>query len=399
MGALAVEIPLSLDPEYLRVLSETGTLLLADADPGEVCQAVFNKLSDTLGLDAYFHFLVSEDGSELRLQSCRGVPEQDVENLKTLAFGQAVCGTVAAQREPMYVPHVQSRTSDPKADLIRSYGIECYVCFPLMAGGQLLGTFSFGTKRRSTYTPQEIELIHLVCQQITIAVQRRRSQEQLRRMEKLAIAGRLAATVAHEINNPLAGITNLLYLLRDEPLTAEGRHCLEVAEREIERVGQVAKQILQFYRDSAPQTKVPVAEVVNDVARVAGPRMRAKNVEFRASIPDAVRVCAVRGELQQVLTNLVANAIDASAQSGLVEITAHQDSYQVTIRVRDHGSGIPAAVAGSIFEPFFTTKKETGTGLGLWVAKQLVQKNSGSISVESRTEAPSGSTFTLTFPR
>jgi len=169
----------ALKAEFVQVLSETATLLLNESDPDEVGRLLFERVAVPLELDVYFHYLVSPDGRDLTLRSSGGIPGETAESLRTLAFGQAVCGTVAAQRSKVYVSGVQQQSWD-KTDLIRAIGIRCYVCHPLVAGGRLLGTFSFGSFRRDHLNDEELLLLDLLCKQIALAVDKRQMIHELR---------------------------------------------------------------------------------------------------------------------------------------------------------------------------------------------------------------------------
>jgi PAS domain S-box-containing protein len=230
------------------------------------------------------------------------------------------------------------------------------------------------------------------------------SEDALRRSEKLAAAGRLAATIAHEINNPLEAVTNLIYLIgTDAALQPSSREFLELAQRELQRVSQLTKQTLGFYRDNSRPEAVDVGQMLEEVVGIYAGRLQAKviQVEKRYGTGDVMQ--AVAGEVRQVFSNLIANAVDALPQGGrlTLRILYHrQDGRRgVRVTIADNGSGIAAEHRANIFEPFFTTKKDVGTGLGLWVAQQIVAKYGGDIRVRSRvTPGASGTIFRMFFP-
>jgi len=145
----------TLDDRYLGALTNITSLLLRDAPPDEVCEAIFRELRSVLQLDAYFHFRVTTDGTRLKLASCRGCPPERLESIEFLEFGQAVCGTVAARRQSMYVPNIPECVNEMTL-FVHSIGITCYTCQPLIVNGRLLGTFSFGTRSRVEYSEQEL---------------------------------------------------------------------------------------------------------------------------------------------------------------------------------------------------------------------------------------------------
>lgn len=230
--------------------------------------------------------------------------------------------------------------------------------------------------------------------------EQRRSETALRKTEKLAAAGRMAATVAHEVNNPLEALTNLVFLASQaEGLPRDAKHWLDAADCELSRMAHIVRQTLGFYRESASPRDVDTRDIVNEVANLYRSRADARAVELRLQAKSGVTVFANAGELRQVLANLVSNAIDATERGGTVDLEVRRDASKVMIAVRDTGTGIRESDLPRIFEAFFTTKEEFGTGLGLWVSKGIVEKFKGTIEVASTT-APgrSGTTFTVTLP-
>lgn len=231
---------------------------------------------------------------------------------------------------------------------------------------------------------------------------RKQSEAALQQAEKLAVAGRLAASVAHEINNPLASVTNLVYLIQTSGATApELREYADMAQAELTRIAHVVRQTLGFYRESAPATAVRVADVLENVLELHGPQLRAKNISVEKKYRNQAAVTAHPGELRQLFANLVANAIEAVPEGGHLQLRISNGSAGggVRIIVADNGVGIPWDQLGRIFEPFFTTKGEHGTGLGLWVSHTIVQKHGGRIRVRSRFGRDrSGTVFQILLP-
>jgi PAS domain S-box-containing protein len=224
---------------------------------------------------------------------------------------------------------------------------------------------------------------------------RRQAEEALRKTEKLAAVGRLAASIAHEINNPLEAVTNLLYLARtDASLDDETRHYLEQADSELERITHLARQTLGFYRDSTAPICFEPSALIDSVLALYAHRFRARKVRLVAQLQKAPPIFAFAGEFRQVLSNLVTNALDAMAdlntvngQGGVLTVRARHTRERgrdgVRITIADTGSGITADRIDRIFDAFFTTKKDTGTGLGLWLTREIVQKHEGRIHVRS----------------
>jgi PAS domain S-box-containing protein len=245
--------------------------------------------------------------------------------------------------------------------------------------------------------------IVLVFRDIT---ERRVSEGALMRAEKLAAAGRLAASVAHEVNNPLEGLTNLVYIaLRSNDLD-EIHHLLGQAESELGRIAHITRQSLGFYRETSTPAHFKPATIVREVADFYSSRSRNLGVSLIVNTETEREVLGSAGELRQILSNLLANSLDACASGSTIRIEASSardprdlSRPGVRITIADTGFGIPTRHLASIFEPFFTTKKDTGTGLGLWVSRELVEKHGGSLRVRSRTSAPfCGTVFSIFLP-
>jgi PAS domain S-box-containing protein len=235
----------------------------------------------------------------------------------------------------------------------------------------------------------------------------KKSEEVLRRTEKLAVAGRLAASISHEINNPLEAITNCLYLLSNTDLPAEGRHYLDLAQKELDRVTQITVQTLRFYRSSSRPALTDVHELVGTVLALLESRFRHQRIEVVRELRSNPLIVAHDGEIRQLLVNLISNAIDAVNEGGciIVRTSVARDwvlgREGIAITVADNGAGMDEATRAQIFEPFFSTKGITGTGLGLWISKEIASKHQGRIRVRSRLKSSSnrgGTVFRLFLP-
>jgi PAS domain S-box-containing protein len=232
----------------------------------------------------------------------------------------------------------------------------------------------------------------------------REAQELLRRAEKLAAASRLAATVAHEINNPLEAVGNLVYLTRLEPgIPQAALEYLALAEEQLERVSHITKQTLAFYRESRKWETVGLAQLVESALRLYSNKLEAKQITVEKNYAECPLLLGSPGELKQVIANLISNAADAVNAHGRVRLAVFSGlsstTEAVVFEVADTGPGIAAENLSRIFEPFFTTKEDVGTGLGLWVAKEIVERHGGAIQAASATTPGfSGATFTVTLP-
>jgi PAS domain S-box-containing protein len=232
----------------------------------------------------------------------------------------------------------------------------------------------------------------------------RKSQEVLRKTEKLAAAARLAATVAHEINNPLEAIGNLIYISKlTEGLPEAAFTNLSLAEDELSRVSHITRQTLGFYRESKQPNEVDLPILVESVLNIYSNKFRTKNITIVRDFHDCPPIQALSGELKQAVANLISNAADAVPHGGTicVRIDCHEDAESKTVRViiEDDGPGIAPEHRDHIFEPFFTTKKDVGTGLGLWVTKEIIERHSGTLEVRSIHDTDlSGTAFSISLP-
>ncbi len=229
-------------------------------------------------------------------------------------------------------------------------------------------------------------------------------QEALRRTEKLAAAARLSATVAHEINNPLEAVGNLIYLARtnlDAPDMAAEQ--LQLAEQELARISHITQQTLGFFRESASPSSVYLPSLIKSVLKLYSNKLQIKQIKIEAAFEECPPITVFAGEIQQLVSNIISNAIDALPINGTLKIEAVPvklpNGESIRLKIEDDGPGIAPENLNRIFEPFFTTKKDVGTGLGLWVCKQIAERHGGSVYAHSGTDNGSkGAVFTVLLP-
>jgi signal transduction histidine kinase len=230
-----------------------------------------------------------------------------------------------------------------------------------------------------------------------------KSEEALRRTEKLAVAGRLAASLAHEINNPLTSVTNLLFLVRSARDLPEAQHWAGMAEDELRRVSEISNHTLRFHRSTRGVEQVEVRTLLDLAVVLFRAKLRNQNIQAVVACEKNVGVICAAGEIRQVLVNLIANAVDAMPKGGKLLLRGVKAPHPKTsvggvrISVVDHGTGISRATLRRMFEPFFTTKGETGTGLGLWLTKDIIERHQGLIQVRNH-HRPRGAVFSIWIP-
>jgi PAS domain S-box-containing protein len=254
----------------------------------------------------------------------------------------------------------------------------------------------------ATFSPGSTEITGMVgtVQDITT---RKNSEAALLQGEKLAATGRLAATIAHEINNPLEAVTNLIYLAKTDPeVPNEARILLETADDELARVAQIAQQTLDFYRDHGRPVEIDLNDLLERCVDLFARHMQSRRIDCSLDLAPGLRIVARAGEIRQVVSNLLVNAMDASSSSGVIRIRGRRRVRSgcdgVCLLVCDHGSGIPEHARERLFSPFFTTKEAMGTGLGLSVTRGIIEKQNGRIAFRSRTKVPSGTVFRIFLP-
>jgi PAS domain S-box-containing protein len=253
---------------------------------------------------------------------------------------------------------------------------------PILSGGKIIGGVAVNTD----------------------VTQVRLQEEGLRKSEKLAAVGQLASLIAHEINNPLESITNLLYLIRQTESMEEVQQYAKIAQDELSRVSEITLQTLRFHRQHSRPVEIDMAELLRALMALYSGRMTVRNIVTELKLNSCPKVMALEGEIRQVINNLVRNALDAMATGGRLMIRLHRQCGPhnrregIRITVADTGEGIKPEIKPHLFEAFQTTKEVTGTGLGLWVSKGIVERHGGIIQMRSRNGENHGTIFTVWLP-
>jgi signal transduction histidine kinase/CheY-like chemotaxis protein len=402
----------------LQLLYETVKALLVSTQPLMLIATVFENLKDLLELDLYLNYILEDQPSDteyprMRLVSHEGIKPELVNTLEVLAVGQAICGTTAQERQQVVLSNVQ-QSDDPRAALIRSMGVTAYAIQPLVSQGQLFGTLSFGSCRRSSFTLAETEFLQALCDQIAIALERANllnslqlHTEQLRETDRLK--DEFLAVLSHELRNPLNPILGWTRLLQGGNLTeAQTLNALTTIERNAKLQSQLIDDLLDISRimrgklalKAMPVNLAIVVSASLETVRLAA---EAKQIQIETTIDSQVpQVSGDPVRLQQVVWNLLSNAVKFTHDAGRIHVRLTHVDRQVQLQIIDTGKGINPDFAPYVFEYFrqedgSTTRKFGGLGLGLAIARQVIELHGGRIWVESEGEGY-GATFTFQLP-
>jgi two-component system NtrC family sensor kinase len=334
----------------------------------------------------------------------------------TLQVGQGIAGWVVKEGEPLLVRDV---STDPRhyRQASKMFGLECrsILCVPLVIRDHVIGAIELVNKLDGEFTDEDLELLNSMAATVAVALENARlytelaeftrelekSQAQLVKAEKLAATGKLAASLAHEINNPLQAIQNSLHLVTQRHSLDDSKRqmYLSMAQEEVQRLIDMVQRMLDFYRPSTEsQETVDIQEALDDVLTLVGKRIQHGNVvvhrDATGPLPPAL---GVANQLKQVFLNIIINAVEAMPTGGDLYVGTAWDEQlgELSISFTDTGEGIPLSDLGNIFDPFYTSKPK-GTGLGLSVSHGIIERHGGRIEVKS--EVGTGSTFTVHLP-
>jgi PAS domain S-box-containing protein len=398
----------------LRMLADTSVRLLTEDDPAALVEGLFRQLGEHLGLEVFLNYLVTPDDQRLRLAGCGGVEDRLRPSLEYLDFGESVCGTVALKQTSIVVEDVQ-HSPDPKTELVRQLGVTAYACHPLLAHGRLIGTLSYGSRSRTRFDPDDLDLMRAASDQVAMALDRKRLTEELRyRADELAQANaakdRLLAVLSHDLRNPLTPVLISAGVMEADPkLPPEFLPDVQAIRQNVELEVRLIDDLLDITRVSHGKLELhtEVVDVHTLLARtleVCRGDLHDKGLrlvqDLRAGRHHAE---ADPARLQQVLWNVVKNAAKFTPPGGRVTVaTGDGPGGTLRIDVADTGTGIEPAHLPIIFNAFEqgdreTTRRLGGLGLGLSIAKALVEMHGGTITARSEGWGR-GATFTITLP-
>ncbi len=397
----------------LAALNEIARLTSHSLELDQVLATTLNQALSLMSGRTAIAALIDEDEERVALHMHRGLPSELDGHFDDVqwASGEGLVGQVIQSGQT----HVTTDlVSDPHLARLAVHGLDVAACAPLTAQHGTVGVLIVLAEGGVRWGDQSVRLLEAVGSQVGVAIENARlysrisqyaeelarSQAQLIQAEKLAAMGRLTASIAHELNNPLQAIQNCLHLILHRALEQEKqRKYLTMAQEEVERLISTVQRMLDFYRPSTKQHgATDVHQVVEDVLALTNKRLERGRVRVhRAFDPRVPPLNAIKNQLKQVFLNLVINAVEAMPRGGelTVRTALSPDGDWVSVAFCDQGTGLSQQARAHLFEPFYTTKR-TGTGLGLSVSYGIIEQHGGSIEVESSEGR--GSCFTVRLP-
>ena len=403
--------------QELFVLNAISQLLTSTFDLDTVLKLAIDSVRVLLAAKAasvFLHEPASTTNSEpaLVIAAAAGPNSEKLQGLR-LPATTGIAGWVMQEKHPVLVNQAnQDPRFDPQIDALTQITTQSVIAAPLLARNTVFGVIEALNQETGSFDPRDLELLNTVAGSAAIAIENaglyqaereqyrrlQQSQAQLIQAEKMTALGRLAATLAHEINNPLQAITSDLELILDFPLDKDEQLArLRVIRQEIDRLSEMTRSVLTFSRPSlAPRRIVPVTDLIDQTLSLAHKKLQHSHIQVTTHWQVEPLVRAAPDQLVQVFLNVIINAIEAIYDHGQIHISVEVEDEQVIIRLSNDGPTIASEDLARIFEPFFTTK-EGGTGLGLAVSHNIITQHSGTLSVENLPDAR-GVAFTVRLP-
>lgn len=403
-----------------QTLRETNALYhisrgLLALDAGELLNDAVDLMEINFEFDLVQVFLLDPKTGDFILKASSGeAGKKLITTNYRMKAGEGIISHVAETREPFFtndVKHVIFHVKNPISPDTKSE-----LAVPIMAGEQLLGVLDVQQSKKTNFTPRDLQLVGIVADQLAASLQKAELYEnlnislqqekairnQLVQNERLAIMGRLLASVSHELNNPLQAIQNALFLLKEEKgLSQQGLNDLDIVLAESERMATMIERLRTTYRPPQVEDLQPthLNNIIEDVYALIATHLRKNEVVFEFHPEtDIPFIMALSDQIRQVALNLMINAVEAMPHGGTLTVTTRHlhESNEVMLTVSDMGAGISPTILPIVFDPFITNKKR-GTGIGLTISHDIIIKHRGRITAENNQGRP-GATFTIWLP-
>lgn len=375
-----------------QLLWDAAAVLLTAADPDTMMRMLFGKVSKYLGVDAYFNFMVDETNECLRLVSSVGMPEEALQSFQKLSFGETVCGTVAVRQVTIVADHIQS-SSDPIVQLIKGLGVRAYACNPLISDGKLIGTLSFASRSRDSYDEAELSFFATLAHYVTTAYVKLQLVERLKEADQRK--DEFLATLAHELRNPLAPISNGFQVIRmagnDRKLID---NILDTMERQLSQMVRLIDDLLDLSRITSNKLELrkdhlDLKHALRDAIETSLPQIESSGHRLDIELPtEPLILNADSVRLAQVFSNLLNNAAKYTPPGGIIWLKAWKASDHFAVSVRDSGIGIANENISRLFQMFSQItpaieRSHGGLGIGLSLVRGLVEMHGGTVEATS----------------
>ena len=403
----------------LTAISEAGREIAASIDLERTLQLVMTKAAETLPMDAGAIFVFDETAGLYRVVVSHNLPPEHVDKI-TFAFDEGVPGWVVKHRRPLIINN--AKVDDRVHPYVVEVGVQAVLAIPLISRERLIGVLNlFCQSGTNAFDDEALRLAQVYADQAAIFIENARLVEELRqaaaeleqrvdqrtrelretqaqviRAEKMAAVGRLAASVAHEVNNPLQAIALHLQLIADERMSESGHEQIDVVQQELARIANIVQRLLEFQRPKHGQrSHQQVALLLEDVLALAGKQLQQTRITVVYEVDQELApISAVGDQIKQVFLNLILNAVEAMPDGGELRILGFQSGDRIIVSFADTGAGISPENMEQLFEPFFSTK-HTGSGLGLAVSQEIITHHGGALEGANH---PDGAIFTVSLP-
>jgi PAS domain S-box-containing protein len=409
-----VEMALENRQEKLILLSEAANHLFFKKEPKEILDALFDELAAYLDLDVYFNYIYDESKEKLRLMNYRGIPKEVAKEIEWLEFGEAVCGCVARDLEKIIAVNIDT-SDDERVQLVKGFGIKAYACHPLMSYGKMIGTLSFGSSKRASFSDEELDLIFTICNQVANIFDRTFLISELTHKKEEAEKANKAKSdfismMSHELRTPLNSIIGFAQILEDDardPLSPGQMDKVQKVLKSSRHLLTLINNIIEIIRFDSGKTQVKL-ELINmetlmrESVKMIEPLAENKkiNIHYLTEINSPLIIKSDSTRLTQVMMNLLSNAVKYTPRHGEITVSYLVVDNHVKVVVADSGFGIPYEEQEKIFTSFYRIFNHEmnieGAGIGLAIVKHLVLDLGGDVGVSS---SPSeGSRFWFTLP-